>query len=85
MNIKVRVKNPYFWVGLIGVVIAAIGVEVESLSSWGALAETLLGFIRNPFAIGSAVMAILGVLVDPTTGGIKDSAQAMTYRAPKRD
>ena len=31
-----------------------------------------------------AVLVILGVVVDPTTEGLGDSAQAMTYTAPKK-
>ena len=31
-----------------------------------------------------AVLVILGVVVDPTTEGLGDSAQAMTYTEPKK-
>ena len=32
-----------------------------------------------------AVLAILGVVTDPTTAGVSDSKQALTYEAPKED
>ena len=32
-----------------------------------------------------AVLAILGVVNDPTTSGMSDSKQAMTYETPKKD
>ncbi len=85
INMKVRMKNPFFWIGLIGVAIAVIGVDVRTLTSWSAVVNTLSEFIRNPFAIGSAVIAILGVFIDPTTAGIGDSQLAMTYDRPKKD
>ena len=31
-----------------------------------------------------AVLAILGIVTDPTTAGVGDSAQALTYTEPKR-
>ena len=85
MNWKVRVKNPYFWIGLAGVVISAVGVNVDTLTSWGALWQAIVDFVKNPFAIGSAIMAVLGVLLDPTTHGMKDSSLAMTYDCPKKE
>ena len=30
-----------------------------------------------------AVLVILGIVVDPTTKGVADSAQALTYDVPK--
>ena len=43
-------------------------------------------FFSNPYLIGTVVMAVLsfiGVLTDPTTKGMGDSEQAMTYEKPK--
>ncbi len=31
------------------------------------------------------LLAILGIINDPTTAGLDDSAQAMEYRVPKAD
>ncbi len=31
-----------------------------------------------------AVLVILGVVTDPTTAGVSDSKQAMTYTEPKK-
>ena len=84
MNWIVRIKNPWFWVGLIGVFLAAIGVTPEALTSWQAVYEMLAAFVQNPAAIGAAVMAILGLFVDPTTAGLKDSARAMKYTKPNK-
>ena len=85
LNLKVRIKNPWFWVGLVGVILSAMGVSPETLTSWQAVLDMLLDFISNPFMIGTVVMALIGVFSDPTTSGIGDSTQAMTYSKPKKD
>ena len=84
LNWKVRIKNFYFWVGLVGVILSAMGVSPEMLTSWGAVWEAIKELVSNPFMIGSVVLAVVGVLVDPTTSGIGDSKQALTYPAPKK-
>ena len=48
---------------------------------FGVLNEQLAAIINALFA----VLAILGVVNDPTTAGISDSKQAMTYDKPKAD
>ena len=85
INIPVRLKNIWFWIGLIGLFFTAIGVDPKTLTSWNALWQAMIEFASNPYLIGSAVMALLGQFVDPTTSGLGDSAQAMTYTAPKKD
>ena len=46
----------------------------------GDLGNTLLAVVNAFFAL----MAILGVVSDPTTAGVADSIQAMTYQVPKK-
>ena len=82
INWKVRVKNPYFWIGLVGVILSAMGVEPQMLSSWQALGNALLEFVKNPFLIGTVLVAVIGVIVDPTTKGMNDSERAMQYQKP---
>lgn len=83
INIPVRMKNPWFWVGLLGVILTAMGVEPAMLTSWEAVWAAFCELIRNPFMLGSVAVAVLGVFVDPTTKGVGDSAQALTYDKPK--
>lgn len=72
MKFKNRLKNPYFWLGLLGVFATSIGVNVENLTSWQALCQAMLDYISNPSLIVASVVAILGVFIDPSTKGIKD-------------
>lgn len=85
MNIKVRMKNPWFWVSLGGIILTAMGVSADMFTSWGAVIEQAKALISNPFMLVSVALAVLGVFVDPTTAGVSDSAQALRYNEPKRD
>ena len=84
LNIPVRMKNPWFWVGLLGVVLTAMGVSPEMLTSWALVGQAVVDLVSNPFMLGSVVIAVLGVFVDPTTAGMGDSAQALTYTKPRK-
>ena len=83
MNIPVRLKNVWFWVGVVGVLLTALGIDPKMLTSWSALKEAVMDVLGNPYLLGSAAIALLGQFVDPTTKGIGDSEQAMTYTEPK--
>lgn len=85
INMHVRFKNPWFWVGLGGVILSAMGVSPEMFTSWGAVWDAVVNLFSNPFMLGSVVLAVLGVFVDPTTAGISDSKRAMTYKAPAKE
>jgi len=87
MNLKVRFKNPVFIAQLILAILTPIlayaGLTVQDLTSWQALGEILLGAICNPYVLGLIVVSVWNALNDPTTAGITDSAQALTYDKPK--
>lgn len=85
INWKVRIKNPYFWIAMCGVILTAMGISPEMLTSWKALGNAFIGLISNPYMIGCVVIAVLGVVNDPTTNGISDSINALTYTKPKKD
>ena len=72
LYLKKRIKNPYFWVGLLGVICTAMGVSPDMLTSWDAVGSALLNMVPNPFMLGSVAVAVLGVFVDPTTKGLGD-------------
>lgn len=84
MNINwlVRLKSKQFWIGLVGV-LAAFVVGVASLFGVtidaGPWTDALTTLIQAVFA----VLGLVGVVTDPTTKGISDSAQAMGYSEPR--
>lgn len=84
INWLVRVKNKAFWIALIPaillliqVVAAVFGIQIDL----GDLGNKLLDVVNAVFMI----LAILGVVTDPTTAGITDSTQALEYTEPKKD
>lgn len=85
INVNVRRKNPWFWTGLVGTILAAMGVSPEMFTSWSAVWEALRGLVSNPYQIGCVVLAVLGVFVDPTTHGLGDSARALKYDEPSKE
>ena len=85
INFPVRFKNPWFWVGIGGVIMSAMGVSPEMFTSWGAVWEAVVNLFGNPFMLGSVVLAVLGVFVDPTTAGISDSRRALSYKSPVKE
>ena len=86
MNINwiVRIKNKAFWLALIPAILLLIQVIAAPFGyEWDfvVLNEQLAAIINAVFG----VLAILGVVTDPTTAGITDSKQALTYTTPKED
>lgn len=84
INWKVRIKNKMFWLTLIPAVLLLVQV-VASVFGYtldlGDLGNKLLAVVNALFG----VLAMLGIVTDPTTAGISDSAQALTYEKPKKD
>ena len=81
INWKVRIKNKVFWIALIPAVLLLVqtvcsvfGIELD----FGSLQDKLIALINALFA----VLAILGIVADPTTEGLYDSKRAMSYEEP---
>lgn len=87
MNLKVRFKNPVFIaqfiLAILTPILAYAGLTLQDLTSWEALGGILLGAISNPYVLGLIAVSVWNALNDPTTAGIGDSKQAMTYDKPK--
>ena len=82
INLPVRLRNPWFWVGLAGVVCTAMGADPKTFTSWAALRDALAALAASPYLLASVGVAVLGVVVDPTTKGLGDSTRALTYTKP---
>ncbi|MGL6104597.1 phage holin [Romboutsia sp.] len=68
-----RIKNPFFWIGLVGIFFTAANVDFNTLTSWVLLLESIKNIFSNPVTTIAVIAAILGVFVDPTTSGLKDA------------
>lgn len=79
INWKVRLQKKSFWVSLIALLLvlanqiaAVFGYDITVYNDQiTALSETILG-----------ILALLGIIVDPTTQGLSDSERALTYKKP---
>lgn len=84
INWIVRIRNKAFWVALIPALllfIQAVAAPFGFKLDFGVLSDQLLAIVNAAFA----VLAIVGVVNDPTTAGLSDSERAMTYLAPNDD
>ena len=89
INWKVRfsAKNKAFLVRLALALLVPIfgyyGLKFEDLTSWTSVGKIFMDFLANPYLVGLTIFNALNMLPDPTTPGISDSEQALTYTLPK--
>ena len=83
VNWKVRFSNPNFWLTffpalflLIQVCAAPFGYEWDFV----VLNRQVADIVNAVFGL----LSLLGVVTDPTTAGVNDSARAMTYTEPSK-
>ena len=82
INWKVRIKNKNFWLAIIPAVLLLIQVVAALFGytlDFGEMNTKLIAVVDAVFV----VLAILGIVTDPTTQGMGDSKLAMTYDKPK--
>ena len=84
INWKVRIRNKVFWMEVIPA-IALVVQAVAAVFGWTLDFTTLTGKLLTVVDAIFALLVILGIVVDPTTAGIKDSERAMTYEEPWKD
>lgn len=84
INWTVRFKNKAFWLTAIPALLL-LGSQVLALFGVGwdytPLAQQLSSICGTVFGI----LALLGIVNDPTTSGVSDSEQALTYETPKTE
>lgn len=80
INWKVRLRHKQFWVSLIALLIVLAnqiaGIFHVDITVYNdqvtAITETVL-----------SILALLGIIIDPTTSGVSDSTKALNYNKPK--
>ena len=84
INWTVRIKNKAFWLAIIPAVLLLVqqicglfGVEL----SVAGISDQLIAIVGTIFS----VLALIGVVNDPTVASLSDSKQAMDYTEPKND
>jgi phi LC3 family holin len=84
INWRVRINNKQFWTSLI----PALALVVQAVLAVFGISVQLDSLVGKLIAVVDAVFAvlvILGIVVDPTTAGVKDSERAMQYVEPWQD
>lgn len=79
MNYLVRLKNPVF---LIPFVTAVISFIYQIFGVFGYVPRISQNDVMQIITLIVNVLVTLGILVDPTTKGIKDSDRALNYNEP---
>ena len=82
INWKIRLQHKQFWMSLIALLIVLAnqiaGIFNVDITFYNdqvtAISETVL-----------SILALVGIIVDPTTQGTSDSTQALKYDAPRKD
>lgn len=83
INLKVRFKNKLFWLTFIPAMLLLIKAIAEVFGitlDFIELEGKLVAVVEALFL----VLGIVGVVADPTTKGIGDSENALTYTEPKK-
>lgn len=84
INWLVRLKNKAFWMAVIPA-LALVAQAVAALFGYTIDLTTWVGKIQAVVNAVFALLAILGIVVDPTTEGVADSNRAMNYVEPWDD
>lgn len=84
INLLVRLRNKTFWIAVIPALLLVIQLVASIFGldiSFGDLGDKLVKLVNAVFAL----LALFGVVNDPTTYGVNDSKRAMTYTEPYKD
>ncbi|MBS5574350.1 MAG: phage holin [Clostridiales bacterium] len=82
INWKIRFQNKTFLTGLISLVVVFIYDLLQLLEIAPAVTQSAVMQVAEGIL---TILGMLGVIADPTTAGLSDSKQALTYTSPKQD
>ena len=81
INWQVRFKNKAFWLGFIPATIILIQA-IGQLFGYHLVLDNIEHNLVNVVEAVFAVLAVLGIVVDPTTIGLSDGFYGLQYTAP---
>lgn len=89
INFKVRKNNPYFWFQIALSVLVPIGayfgIQAKDVTTWSTVGQITINTVSNPYVLFTILVSVFNTIIDPTTDGFTDSANAMKYIKPKKD
>ena len=82
INWKLRLQNKTTLVSMILAIISFVYMVLDAFHIVPKFEQDLI----VKLALGLIdLLVLLGIIVDPTTSGISDSARAMSYEVPRKD
>ena len=82
INWKVRFQNKAFLTGLISLVVVFISDLLQLLGIAPVVTQSVVMQVAEGIL---TILGMVGVIADPTTAGLTDSRQALTYTSPRQD
>lgn len=80
INWKLRLKNK---VTLTAIILGVVGIVYKILAMLGIVPPISENEVVEIALLVIELLVLLGVVVDPTTAGVSDSQQAMSYKQPR--
>ena len=80
INWKVRLRNPAWVTSLLAMIVSTVYQLLAMFDVAPALTEDAL---MQAIAAAVQLLTLMGVLIDPTTKGLSDSARALEYERPE--
>ena len=59
-----KLRNPYFYISVIGLIFASVGVDFNTLTSWKLLGKALLDILNNPVSTLAVITTLVGIWND---------------------
>lgn len=88
LNWKIRFNNPtaigQMFVSIFLPVLIYLGIDWQNLTTWASVGNALFDIIKNPIAIVLIIVNFYVTMIDGTSTGASDSAQALSYNKPNR-
>lgn len=86
LNLKVRLNNAIFIsqiiLAILTPILAYTGLTAQDITTWEKLGKLLVEAVSNPYVVSLVAVSLFNAINDPTTTGITDSKQALTYKKP---
>ena len=82
INWRVRFQNKTFLTGLISLVVVFIYDLLQLLGIAPVVTQSVVMQVAEGIL---TILGMVGVIADPTTAGLTDSRQALTYTSPRQD
>ena len=78
-----KLRNPYFYISVIGLIFSAAGVDFNSLTTWHLLGKALLDIFNNPVSTLAVITALVGIWADNGDYTPKSKKQNKNTQKPK--